>query len=51
LLARYLFVLPLLLCQPKRDSVLGIRAYDSIADVPEQVDLAEHKRSNPNRLH
>ncbi|PEN07888.1 acetyl CoA synthetase subunit alpha [Longimonas halophila] len=25
---------------PKRDSVLGIRAYDSIADVPEQVDLA-----------
>ena len=25
---------------PKRDSVLGIRAYDSIADVPEEVDLA-----------
>ena len=25
---------------PKRDSVLGIRAYDSIADVPDQVDLA-----------
>ncbi|MES3630203.1 MAG: acetate--CoA ligase family protein, partial [Longimonas sp.] len=25
---------------PKRDSVLGIRAYDSIDDVPEAVDLA-----------